>query len=115
MKNWMFAACALLLFAVAGCTKYTTPRKVSKRIVDGSWTITSFTIDGESVASQYAGYTFGFGESGSVIVKASAIGLSESGSWELGLNKNPAILYLSFAPVGGLEYLATIARVQVEV
>jgi hypothetical protein len=101
MKNWLVMACALLLFA--GCSKYTTPRKVEKRITEGTWKITAFTIEGNSVVDMYTDYTFAFSESGGVSVKG---GISASGAWEVGLNRNPAILYLSFPPTGGLEYLA---------
>lgn len=91
---------------LSGCTKYTTPSKVSRRIVNDSWTIQSFTIDGQSVTSNYSGYTFSFADDGGISVKAIAAGFSATGAWEMGLDKNPAILYLSFAPGGGLEYLA---------
>ena len=101
MKNWIMVLTAMLLFA--GCTKYTTPRKVEKRISKGTWKISSFTVDGLSVAADYQFYTFSFAEDGDISVGG---GISASGSWELGLNRNPAILYLSFPPVGGLEYLA---------
>jgi hypothetical protein len=104
MKNWMFAALALVLLAFNGCSKYTTPKKVERKIVDGSWTMTNFTLDGESIIDNYTGYTFGFGEGGGVIVKGPSF--TSNGSWEMGLNKNPAILYLSFLPEGGLEFLA---------
>lgn len=103
MRNWMLVAFTLLLFT--GCTKYTTPRKVEKRIVEGTWKITTFTVEGNSVVSQYSNYTFTFGEGGGVSVRSSGSSIA-AGSWEVGLNKNPAILYLSFPPVGGLEYLA---------
>lgn len=101
MKNWMIAIFALLLFA--GCTKYTTPHKVEKRIVKGTWKISIFTIEGTSVASQYSTYTFVFNDSKSISVGG---GITASGTWQVGLGKNPAILYLNFPPVGGLEYLA---------
>jgi hypothetical protein len=101
MKNWLIMACTLLLFV--GCSKYTTPRKVEKRISEGTWRIATFTINGNSVSGQYADCTFAFGEGGGVSVKGA---ISAAGAWEVGLNKNPAILYLSFPPVGGLEYLA---------
>jgi len=101
MKNWMIVFGTILLFV--GCTKYTTPRKVEKRITEGTWKITTFTMNGQSVVDLYTSYTFAFGESGNVSVKG---GITATGSWELGLAKNPAILYLSFPPTGGLEYLA---------
>lgn len=104
MKNWMFAAFALILLSLNGCSKYTTPKKVERKIVDGSWTLSNFTIDGESVIENYAGYSFAFTEGGGVLVKGPSF--TSSGAWEMGLNKNPAILYLSFSPEGGLEYLA---------
>lgn len=103
MKNWLFVLCAV--FLLAGCAKYTTPRKVKKRLAEGTWTIKTFTIEGESVVENYSSYKFSFGEGGGISVKNSS-GSFASGSWELGLAKNPAILYLSFPPVGGLEYLA---------
>jgi hypothetical protein len=103
MKNWMLVAFTLLL--ITGCAKYTTPRKVEKRISEGTWKITAFTSGGNTIAGQYATYTFNFNEGGNVTVKNSGSAIAY-GSWEVGLGKNPAILYLSFPPVGGLEYLA---------
>lgn len=100
----MFAALALVLLTLNGCTKYTTPKKVERLLIDGSWTMTNFIIDGESVIDNYQGYSFAFTESGGILVKGPSF--SSSGSWKTGLNKNPAILYLSFAPEGGLEFLA---------
>lgn len=101
MKNWMMVVCAV--FLLTGCAKYTTPRKVERKISDGTWKISSFTEDGVSIAANYQFYTFSFRESGDVKVSGQ---ISTNGSWKLGLNRNPAILYLSFPPVGGLEYLA---------
>ncbi len=105
MKIRLFAVVALLLIVSNSCSKYTTPRKVERLLVDGSWTLTAFTIDGESVLDVYQGYSFGFGEEGGAVVRVSG-SFASSGSWEVGLDKNPAILYLSFPPVAGLEYLA---------
>lgn len=99
----MLVAFTLLLFA--GCSKYTTPRKVEKRISEGTWKISAFSVNGNSVAGQYADYTFVFAEGGSTTVKNGSPVVAY-GSWEVGLGRNPAILYLSFPPVAGLEYLA---------
>ncbi len=104
MKKWMLAPLALVFVLAASCAKHTTPRKVNKTLPEGYWKITNFTIEGESVAENYSTYSFGFGESGGIIVKGD--GFSSSGSWETGLDKNPCILYLSFPPEGGLEYIA---------
>lgn len=103
MKNWIIATLTLTVFLFVGCSKYTTPRKVEKRIVEGSWKISIFTIDGESVVDSYTTYIFTFGESGGISVKG---GILANGTWETGLIKDPAVLYLSFPAVGGLEYLA---------
>jgi len=100
MKNWLIAACTLLL--LTGCSKYTTPRKVEKRITEGTWKITTFTVDGNSATDVYANYTFAFNENGNVSVNSG----SYTGAWVTSLDKNPAILYLSFPPVANLEYLA---------
>jgi hypothetical protein len=107
MKKWLISFGVIVIFGIiSGCTKYTTPSKVSRRIINDSWTISSFTIDGQSVTSNYSGYTFAFEDGGGITVKAVAAGFSATGAWKMGLVKNPAILYLSFAPGGGLEYLA---------
>lgn len=104
MKNWIFASLSVLFILVSACSKHTTPRRVKHVLPEGSWKITSFTIEGVSVAEDYSTYSFGFDEEGGVRVFGS--GFSATGSWETGLDRNPCILYLSFPPEGGLEYLA---------
>src|SRR6218665_2658859 len=104
MKNWIFASLAVLFLVTSACSKHTTPRRVKRVLPEGSWKITSFTIEGVSVTENYNEYSFGFDEEGGVRVFGS--GFSASGSWETGLNRNPCILYFGFSPVGGLEYLA---------
>lgn len=101
MKNWLVAAFALLL--IAGCSKYTTPRKVERHLTNGTWKISTFSVDGNTLTNVYTAYTFAFGEKGNVKVKG---GFNAKGSWELGLDRNPAVLYLSFPPAGNLEYIA---------
>lgn len=101
----MFMPLVMLILVAVSCTKYTTPKKVERRLPTGTWKITSFTIGGLSAVEDYKTHTFAFSESGGIAVKAE-LGFAASGSWSTGLNKNPAILYLSFPPVGGLEYLA---------
>lgn len=104
MKNWVFASLTMLVLVLASCSKHTTPRRVKKVLPGDSWKITSFTIEGQSVLDNYTTYSFTFDEGGSIGVKGS--GFSASGSWETGLDRNPCILYLSFPPGGGLEYIA---------
>jgi len=103
MKNWMIASLTLTVFLFVGCSKYTTPRKVEKRLVEGTWKISIFTMGGESIVENYATDKFTFAESGKISVKG---GVLANGSWEMGLIKDPAVIYLSFPAVGGLEYLA---------
>ena len=93
----------VLLVAVSGCTKYTTPRKVEKRLTVGTWRITSFAMGSENLTLNYALYTFTFDNDGQVEVRE---GTNVEGTWEVGEDKNPALLYLSFPAVDGLEYLS---------
>ncbi|MES2557732.1 MAG: hypothetical protein V4604_16360 [Bacteroidota bacterium] len=93
----------VLLVAISGCTKYTTPRKVEKRLGVGTWRITSFTSGEENLVLNYAFYTFVFDSDGQVEVRE---GTTVDGTWEVGNDKNPALLYLSFPAVDGLEYLS---------
>lgn len=94
----------LLIFLFTGCAKRTNPKMVKRKISDGTWTLAAVTFaDGSSAAEAYAGYKFNFSESSSLVVTGN---YSAKGKWELGLNRNPAILYMSFPPGGGLEYLS---------
>ncbi len=95
----------MLFTFVLACAKYTTPKKVSRKIIDGSWKITALTSGGQSIIESFQEYSFSFTEDGTMLLKGSTP-ITAKGSWDLGLNKNPAILYLSFPPVGGLEYLS---------
>lgn len=104
MKNWIFASLTMLVFVLAACSKHSSPRRVKKVLPGDSWKISSFTIEGQSVLDNYSSYSFTFDEGGSIAVVGQ--GFSSSGSWETGLDRNPCILYLSFPPVGGLEYIA---------
>lgn len=93
-----------LFLTLLACSKYTTPRKVERRLTaEGSWKISSFTIDGTSVTSNYVTYTFSFGKDGGISVKG---GIIASGTWTVGADKDPAILFLNFPAVGGLEYVS---------
>lgn len=101
MKQLMIMV--VLLVAVSGCSKYTTPRKVEKRITQGTWRITSFTSGTDVLTLNYALDEFVFDKDGQVEVRG---GSTVDGTWELGGDKDPALLYLSFPAVDGLEYLS---------
>ncbi|ASS47518.1 MAG: hypothetical protein A3D31_16940 [Candidatus Fluviicola riflensis] len=103
MKMRQLMIVIVLLLAISGCTKYTTPRKVEKRLGEGTWRITSFTMGTEVITLNYAFYTFVFDNDGQVEVRE---GTTVDGTWEVGNDKNPALLYLSFPAVDGLEYLS---------
>lgn len=103
MKN-----CTIILLVgliLGSCLK---PKYVEKRITKGSWTISAFSIDNENLAGNYASYSFAFGTDGYAIVSG---GFSAQGTWELGLDTKPTILYLSFPVGGNLEYLSDDWRV----
>lgn len=93
-----------LFLVLLACSKYTTPRKVERRLTaEGSWKISSFTVSGASMTSTYTTYTFSFGKDGDISVKG---GITASGTWSVGAEKDPAILYLNFPAVGNLEYIS---------
>lgn len=93
-----------LFMVLLACSKYTTPKKVERRITaEGKWRITTFNVSGTSLTSSYSTYTFSFGKDGTVSVKG---GITASGTWTVGKEKDPAILYLNFPAVGGLEYVS---------
>lgn len=82
----------LILGVTVSCKKYTTPNRVSKVIVVDSWTIQNFFFEGASITTEFSEQVFSFEEGGSILAK----GIIESvGIWSVGLNKNPATLYLS--------------------
>ena len=90
-----FGGVFLILFvsvALFSCTKYTTPNKVSKSIVEDSWSISNFYFNGTSVTSEYTGDVFTFYDNGTVYLQGNTEFI---GKWSVGLNKNPATLYLS--------------------
>ncbi len=85
---------ALLLAAivlVSGCEKQVSPNKVERKITEGRWAISSFTFLDSLVTTDYSNKLFGFGEGGVVAVQNEP---NNGGSWSVGLNKKPTILYL---------------------
>lgn len=83
----------LVIFTViAACGKYTTPGKVNRMIVDGSWNITALADNGTSVI-KFNGVSLSFAEGGEL---ATTSDHTVSGTWETGSSRNPAILYINF-------------------
>lgn len=74
------------------CKKYTTPKKVARVIVVDSWTIQSFFFEGLSITNDFSEHVYAFDENNTVQAKGI---VGSVGTWTVGLNKNPATLYLS--------------------
>lgn len=93
-----------VLFMVMSCSK-TRPRKVQRSLVDTEWKLTSYVRNGESIATTLTDYTYNFGEADLITVTTDRQIL---GSWKVGLDKNPTIVYLQFPSkdVDGLEVLS---------
>ena len=87
---------SLLLFSLTiiltSCNKYTTPKKTERIIQKDSWQINAFVLDGISITESFVDKPMTFEEDGTIFIKGI---LGSSGNWSTGLNKNPAILYLS--------------------
>lgn len=93
MKNigFLFLLVGSLVFS--GCEKYTTPKKLEKKITVGTWRIAKSSVNGQNITSQYNGYLFKFDKNGGIAVSGA---VTTSGSWYSGEDKNPVTLYLSF-------------------
>jgi len=85
----------ILLCTLCACTKHTTPKKVNKRLTEGVWKMSQVNIDGTNITSQYNGVKFTFATHGSISVSGT---LSSSGTWSTGDDKNPVVMFLTFAP-----------------
>lgn len=85
----------VILGATSGCEKYSSPNKVERHIVNGSWKLTSAFIDNNNVTHVYANYSFTFSKAGEIdVIGESTI----SGIWETGIEKNPTTLNLTLTP-----------------
>ena len=82
----------VMALSLTSCKKYTTPNKVKKHIVKDSWSIQSFFLNGSSITADFNNQALSFVDGGGVL--ASGV-TGNVGIWSLGLNKNPATLYLS--------------------
>lgn len=93
----VIALTLLLTFvgATTSCEKYSSPRKVEKHIVNGTWRLSSAFIDNVDVTNVYANYTFNFTQEGDIVVIGDA---TITGSWETGIEKNPTTLDITLTP-----------------
>lgn len=91
-----FLMTILVLFGVSSsCEKYSSPKKVERHIVKGSWKLSSAFIDNNDVTSVYANYSFTFSEAGKIDVLGEP---TISGNWSTGIEKNPTTLNLTLTP-----------------
>lgn len=81
--------------ATTSCEKYSSPRKVEKHIVNGTWRLSSAFIDNVDVTNVYANYSFNFTQEGDIVVIGDA---TISGSWKTGIEKNPTTLDITLTP-----------------
>jgi hypothetical protein len=90
MKNILYLA---LFIAFVACSKQISPKKVNKRLTEGSWAITEFIDNEISILKKYQKVSLGFSNAGNISVISES---GASGSWSVGNDKNPTILYLNF-------------------
>jgi len=92
MKKTLLLLFILASIGFSGCKKYTTPNKVEKTIVKDSWRIQTFFLDGNSISTDINDQILSFEDGGGVLAKGV---IGNVGTWSVGLNKNPATLFLS--------------------
>ncbi|MBP5982805.1 MAG: hypothetical protein KA734_03730 [Fluviicola sp.] len=107
MKKWMFAAFALLVFTTfTACSKYTTPKKVSRKVVGDAWVIKSLSLANDTLTSvDFVGFEFSFEEDNDFKVTYLTLPLAE-GKWSTALDKDPAILYLNLPIEPTVDFLS---------
>lgn len=96
-------AICLVFIGLLACAKHTTPRKVERKLGEGSWLMTEFIEGGKSILKKYKDVSFSFSEEGSVVTTSAN---SVKGSWYLGENRNPAVLYLTFPETDSMHAIS---------
>lgn len=92
--NFQMGAVLMLVFlAFTSCAKHTTPKKVDKHLSEGTWKIGQAKIDGTNVTAAYSGVKFQFSSQGTIYVTGEVV---TQGSWSLGDDKNPVLMFMSF-------------------
>ena len=98
----LFAMVVAVAGVNSGCEKYSSPNKVERHIVNGSWRLSSAFIDNVDVTSDYENYSFTFSQAGDVDVIGDE---TISGNWSTGIEKNPATLSLTLTPFDPFYHL----------
>ena len=91
----LFAMVIAFAGANTSCEKYSSPNKVERHIVNGSWKLTSAFIDNNDVTDVYENYSFTFSQQGDIDVLGDE---TISGIWSTGIERNPATLSLTLTP-----------------
>jgi hypothetical protein len=94
---------SLLVISLIACSKYTTPKKVTKKLTVGTWLLNEFFEDEKSIIKKYKDVSFTFSEEGTVATTSES---KVSGTWELGSDKDPAIMYLNFPETDSMHVLS---------
>ena len=82
-----------MIFSLLSCGKYTTEKKVNRKLDNGTWNLQEFVDNGHSLMNKYSGITISFGENGAVATTSES---AVSGTWSVGTDKNPAVIYINF-------------------
>jgi len=98
----IFGLFALLLVGGSSCEKYSSPNKVERLIVDGTWKLSSAFIDNNEVTADYVNYSFNFSADGEIDVIGEP---TISGIWTTGIEKNPTTLNLTLTPFDPFYHL----------
>lgn len=92
----------VLVGTSAGCEKYSSPNKVKRHIVNGSWRLSSAFIDNVDMTSTFENYSFTFSQAGDIDVIGDE---TISGNWSTGIERNPTTLDLTLTPFAPFYHL----------
>lgn len=82
----------LMLGILLSCDKYVTPSKVERKITKDRWYMDSFIFLDTIITEDFTSKYFSFGEEGQITIQNDNV---NSGIWEVGLDKDPTVLYIS--------------------
>ncbi len=92
-----------LIISIYGCDKRTTPRKVEKKLTNGAWLINEFIDNDSSLIAHYNNLRLRFGKEGEV---NATFKTQVNGTWSVGTDRNPAVIYLELPPIDSLHVLS---------
>ncbi len=77
--KFKLAAAAISLLLLSACTRNLDNNNTSNIATAGTWRVTLFTDSGNDETSDFAGYSFSFGNNGTLT--ATKNGTSQNGTW----------------------------------